>query len=111
MFLDFRFYFAKKTIDAEKVTAKIKGAVVPFQTKLELAGQMMIGIGDYFATSPLLAVTDSWFGNQSRSGRYWGIVFICYLGCAAITCCMPNLTHGSLDREDVGVSTVNAWDR
>jgi hypothetical protein len=65
LFLDFRFYFAQKTIDAEKATAKIKGAVVPFQTKLELAGQMMIGIGHSFATSPLLAVTDSWFGNQS----------------------------------------------
>jgi len=38
---------------------------VPFQTKLELAGQMLIGIGHYFPTSPLLAVTDSWFGNQS----------------------------------------------
>jgi hypothetical protein len=65
LFLDFRFYFAKKTIDAEKASAKIKGVVVPFQTKLELAGQMLIGIGQYFPTSPLLAVTDSWFGNQS----------------------------------------------
>jgi hypothetical protein len=65
LFLDFRFYFARKTIDAEKATAKIKGVVVPFQTKLELAGQMLIGIGHYFPTSPLLAVTDSWFGNQS----------------------------------------------
>ena len=65
LFLDFRFYFAKKTIDAEKATAKIKGAVVPFQTKLELAGQMLISIGHYFPTSSLLAVTDSWFGNQS----------------------------------------------
>ena len=65
LFLDFRFYFAKKTIDAEKATAKIKGVVMPFQTKLELAGQMLIGIGHYFPTSPLLAVTDSWYGNQS----------------------------------------------
>jgi hypothetical protein len=65
LFLDFRFYFARKTIVAEKATAKIKGVVVPFQTKLELAGQMLIGIGHYFSTSPLLAVTDSWFGNQS----------------------------------------------
>jgi hypothetical protein len=65
LFLDFRFYFAKKTIDAEKATAKIKGVIVPFQTKLELAGQMLIGIGHYFATSPVLVVTDSWFGNQS----------------------------------------------
>jgi len=66
LFLDFRFYFARKTIDAEKATAKIKGTVVPFQAKLELAGQMLIGIGHHFPTSPLLAVTDSWFGNQSR---------------------------------------------
>ena len=65
LFLDFRFYFAKKTIDAEKATAKIKGVIAPFQTKLELAGQMLIGIGHYFPTSPLLVVTDSWFGNQS----------------------------------------------
>jgi hypothetical protein len=64
LFLDFRFYLAKKTIDAEKDTAKTKGTVAPFQTKLELAGQMLIGIGDYFPASPLLAVTDSWFGNQ-----------------------------------------------
>jgi hypothetical protein len=65
LFLDFRFYFAKKTIAAEKATAKIKGVVVPFQTKLALAGQMLIGIGHYFPTSPLLVVTDSWFGNES----------------------------------------------
>ena len=65
LFLDFRFYFAKKTIDAEKATAITKGVVVPFQTKLELAGQMLIGIGHYFPSSPLLVVTDSWFGNQS----------------------------------------------
>ena len=26
---------------------------------------MLIGIGHYFPTSPLLVVTDSWFGNQS----------------------------------------------
>jgi len=64
-FLDFRFYLARKTIEAEKNNAKIKGAVVPFQTKLQLAGQMLINIGHYFPTSPLLAVTDSWFGNQS----------------------------------------------
>ena len=65
LFLDFRFYFAKKTIDAEKATAKTEGVIAPFQTKLELAGQMLIGIGHYFPTSPLLVVTDSWFGNQS----------------------------------------------
>ncbi|MDD5321433.1 MAG: hypothetical protein PHD43_12610 [Methylococcales bacterium] len=35
LFLDFRFYLARKTIEADKDNAKIKGTVVPFQTKLE----------------------------------------------------------------------------
>ena len=65
LFLDYRFYLAKKTIEAQKETAKIKGAVVPFQTKLEQAGQMLIGIARYFPEAPLLAVMDSWFGNES----------------------------------------------
>lgn len=65
LFLDFRFYLSKKTIEAEKETAKIKGKVVPFQTKLEQAGLMLISIGHYFPNTPLLAVTDSWFGNES----------------------------------------------
>src|SRR5450759_392791 len=65
LFLDFRFYLARKTIEAEKDNAKIKGTVVPFQTKLEQAGLMLIGIGSHFSASPLLVVTDSWFGNES----------------------------------------------
>ena len=60
LFLDFRFYLARKTIEAEKDNAKIKGIVVPFQIKLEQAGLMLTGIGSHFATSPLLVVTDSW---------------------------------------------------
>jgi hypothetical protein len=65
LFLNFRFYLALKTIKAQKATAKIKGDLVPFQTKLTQAGQMLIGIGRYFSDAPLLAVTDSWFGNDS----------------------------------------------
>ena len=65
LFLDFRFYFAQKTIEAKRQNAKIKGEVVPFQTKLEQAGQMLIGIGQRFSSTPLLAVMDSWFGNES----------------------------------------------
>lgn len=65
LFLDYRFYLAQKTIEAQKETAKIKGAVIPFQTKLEQAGQMLIGIARYFPETPLLAVMDSWFGNKS----------------------------------------------
>ena len=64
LFLDFRFYLPVKAIEAEKDTVKIKGEVVPFQTKLAQAALMMIEIAGYFSTSPLLAITDSWFGNQ-----------------------------------------------
>ena len=78
LFLDFRCYLARKTIEAEKDNAKIKGTHRrPFQTKLEQAGQMLIGIGSHFATSPLLVVTDSWFGNESMatgSGRLGGSI-------------------------------------
>jgi len=42
-----------------------KGQVVPFQTKRAKAGEMLIGIGQAFSATPLLAVTDSWFGNAS----------------------------------------------
>ena len=61
LFLDFRFYLPKKTIEAKKETAMIRGAVVPFQTKLAQAGQMLIEIADHFSGVPVLAVMDSWF--------------------------------------------------
>jgi len=65
LFLDFRFYLPKKTIEAKKETAKIRGQVVPFQTKLAQAGDMLIGICKHFSGVPVLAVMDSWFGNNS----------------------------------------------
>ena len=39
LFLDFRFYFAKKTIDAEKATAKIKGVIRLFRPNWNLPGR------------------------------------------------------------------------
>ena len=48
LFLAFRFYLPKKTIKAEKETAKIKGAVVSFQTKLAQAAQLLIEIANFF---------------------------------------------------------------
>jgi hypothetical protein len=65
LFLDFRFYLPKKTIEAKKETAKMRGTVVPFQTKLAQAGDMLIKIAEHFSTVPVLAVMDSWFGNAS----------------------------------------------
>jgi len=63
LFLDFRFYLPKKTIEAKSDRAKMKGKVLPFQTKLSQAAEMIVDIGEHFSVFPLLAVTDSWFGN------------------------------------------------
>lgn len=65
LFLDYRFYLPQKTIEAKSDRAKVRGEVVSFQTKLEQAGQMIIEIGLFFKGIPVLAVTDSWFGNSS----------------------------------------------
>ncbi|WP_221896042.1 transposase [Bathymodiolus japonicus methanotrophic gill symbiont] len=64
LFLDFRFYLPLKTIQAKKETATIRGDVVPFQTKMTQAAQMLIAIAEHFSTAPILTVTDSWFGNN-----------------------------------------------
>ncbi|GFO76567.1 transposase, IS701 family [Bathymodiolus platifrons methanotrophic gill symbiont] len=64
LFLDFRFYLPLKTIQGKKETATIRGEVVPFQTKMAQAAQMLIEIAEHFSTVPILAVTDSWFGNN-----------------------------------------------
>ncbi|WP_432648889.1 IS701 family transposase [Methylomarinum roseum] len=47
-----------------KETAKIKGQVAPFQSKLTQAAELLIAVAGHFASTPMLAVTDSWFGNQ-----------------------------------------------
>ncbi len=65
LFLDFRFYLPKKAIEEKKQTVMIRGTVVPFQTKLAQAGDMLIEIADHFSGIPVLAVMDSWFGNNS----------------------------------------------
>jgi hypothetical protein len=64
LFLDFRFYLPLKTIQASKETVKLKGQVVAFQTKLQQAAAMLLAIAGHFQTSPVLAVMDSWFGND-----------------------------------------------
>ncbi|WP_221900338.1 hypothetical protein [Bathymodiolus platifrons methanotrophic gill symbiont] len=56
LFLDFRFYLPFKTIQGKKETATIRGVVVPFQTKMAQAAQMLIEIAEHFSTVPLLAV-------------------------------------------------------
>ncbi len=52
----------KKDIDAGNV--KVNGKKLPFQTKFEQAVEMLPEISDAFRGSPVLVVTDSWFGND-----------------------------------------------
>jgi hypothetical protein len=69
--MSFRFYMMEKDIKAESVTAKRKGAVVEFESKMEQAATMLLGIQKHFKQK-VLAVSDSWFGNDglwSRIGR------------------------------------------
>jgi len=60
--LAFRFYHMKKEIDAGKV--KIDNKSLPFQTKFEQAVEMLTTLSTAFRDSPILVVTDSWFGND-----------------------------------------------
>lgn len=60
--LVFRFYHMKKTIDEGRV--EINGKSLPFKTKFEQAVEMLSQISERFANTPLLVVTDSWFGND-----------------------------------------------
>ena len=60
--LAFSFYHMKKTIEAKKV--RVNGKVPPFQTKFEQVVEMLPGISAAFPGTPLLIVTDSWFGNN-----------------------------------------------
>lgn len=64
LFLGFRFYLPRHTIVEQKDTAKINGQVTPFQSKLAQAAELLSAVAGHFALTPMLAVTDSWFGNQ-----------------------------------------------
>ncbi len=66
--LDFRFYMMQKDIEAESATAKRKGNILPFESKMEQAATMLKDVHDYFQQS-LLIVADSWFGNNGLWSR------------------------------------------
>ena len=58
----FRFYHMKKTIQEGKVTINRKS--VPFQSKFEQAVEMLSTISSAFRDTPIVIVTDTWFGNN-----------------------------------------------
>lgn len=66
--LDFRFYMMQKDIKAESATAKRKGKVLSFESKMSQGAMMIKGIRNYFK-KPVLVVTDSWFGNDGLWSR------------------------------------------
>ncbi len=60
--LSYRFYHLKKNI--EKTKQVLKKPVIEFETKLEQAVNMITDITDAFDQTPILTITDSWFGNN-----------------------------------------------
>jgi len=66
--LDFRFYLMKKDIEAERINARKNGTTIAFENKMEQAATMLQGVFAYFQ-QPVLAVTDSWFGNDGLWSR------------------------------------------
>jgi len=59
-----RFYLPKKAIASKSDTMDIAGQTPSFHTKLEQAAEMIIQIAHHFLGIPVLAVCDSWFGND-----------------------------------------------
>ena len=59
-----RFYHRQKDIDAGKINARRHGQVLPFQSKMAQAAEMILRIAAHFGDKPPLVVCDSWFGNN-----------------------------------------------
>lgn len=62
--VSYRFYHLKSSI--ENIKPSICRSKIEFQTKLEQATVMITDIAEEFCTADILAVTDSWFGNNGR---------------------------------------------
>jgi hypothetical protein len=62
--LAIRFYLMRKDIEANAVTARVRGQAVAFQSKMAQAAQMLCAFARQFAGTPVLVVADSWFGND-----------------------------------------------
>ena len=71
--LDFRFYLMKKDIEAKRVNACRNGAVIAFETKMDQAATMLKGVFEHYR-QPVVAVTDSWFGNFAQCRAYHRIL-------------------------------------
>ncbi len=59
-----RFYLPKKALDAACKNMKVNGKIPMFRSKLEQAVDMLVTLSKYFSGTSILAVCDSWFGNN-----------------------------------------------
>jgi hypothetical protein len=59
--MGFAFYFMKKTL--MQMSVKMGSKSVEFKTKFEQAVDLLTRVSRVFVDSPILVVTDSWFGN------------------------------------------------
>lgn len=60
--LSYRFYHLKKNIEKRKLTPG--KPEIEFETKLEQAANMITDIAGTFSKTRIIAITDSWFGNN-----------------------------------------------
>jgi len=60
-----RFYLPKKVLAANSENMKTNGKQPEFRTKLEQSVEMLIMLATHFEGMSILAVCDSWFGNNS----------------------------------------------
>lgn len=59
--LAFAFYFMQKTL--QQVVVTMGNQPIEFKTKFEQAVDLLTRLSEVFVASPILLVTDSWFGN------------------------------------------------
>ena len=59
-----RFYLPKKAIASKSDNMNIPGKVASFHTKLEQAAEMLVQLAHHFDNVRVMAVCDSWFGND-----------------------------------------------
>jgi len=60
--LSYRFYHLKKSVERRK--QMLSKPVIEFKTKLDQAADMITDIAEVFGQTRILAITDSWFGNN-----------------------------------------------
>jgi len=60
--LRYRFYLPKNALKCENM--KVDGKLPVFRSKLEQATDMLTELSEHFAGASILAVCDSWFGNN-----------------------------------------------